>query len=132
MHAMIINGDLSYASGFLAVWDFFLNMLAPVASKVLLLTTIGNHEMNLYIPPAAAAAPATAPAPAPTPLSLLSDSDGWANNDSGGECGLSVRLLPMPAPATIAAPWWSYDLGLAHFIGLSTEHDFTIGTAHMC
>ena len=29
------GGDISYAVGYEAVWDFFLNMLAPVASRVL-------------------------------------------------------------------------------------------------
>ena len=34
----------------------------------------------------------------------------------------------MPAPATTSQPWWSYDIGLIHFIGISTEHNFTIGS----
>jgi hypothetical protein len=25
-------------------------------------------------------------------------------------------------------PWWSYDIGLIHFIGMSTEHDFRVGS----
>lgn len=45
---------------------------------------------------------------------------------SGGECSVvSAKLLPMPAPATVKQPWWSYDIGLIHFVGMSTEHNFT-------
>jgi len=46
-------GDISYATGFLAEWDFFLNLISPVASRVSYMTAIGNHEryciaMTLY------------------------------------------------------------------------------------
>lgn len=34
----------------------------------------------------------------------------------------------MPEPATTNKPWWSYDVGLIHFVGMSTEHDFNIGS----
>jgi hypothetical protein len=35
----------------------------------------------------------------------------------------------LPAPATLNNPWWSYDIGLIHFIGISTEHNFTVGSS---
>lgn len=105
--AIYHGGDISYATGYLAVWDFFLDMLAPLASGTLYLTTVGNHESDWY-----------------------NSASSFNNSDSGGECGvMTTRLLPMPAPATTNAPWWSYDVGLIHFIGISTEHDFTIGSA---
>lgn len=31
----------------------------------------------------------------------------------------------MPYPATLNQPWWSYDIGLIHMIGMSTEHNYT-------
>ena len=97
------GGDISYACGYEAVWDFFLNMLAPIASRVLYLTTVGNHESDW---------PGT--------------STIYNQMDSGGECGvLATKLIPMPSPATTNQPWWSYDVGLIHFVGMSTEHDFT-------
>jgi len=37
-------------------------------------------------------------------------------------------LMPMPSPATTNEPWWSYDVGLLHLVGMSTEHNFTIGS----
>lgn len=67
------------------------------------------------------------------------ESDGPGNaarfanvSDSGGECGSPTqRLLPLPAPATAAAPWYSLDVGLVHLIGLSTEHDFGEGSPQL-
>lgn len=97
------GGDVSYACGYEAVWDFFLNMLSPLASRVLYLTTTGNHESDWFNSP-----------------SLYNVSD------SGGECGVpAFEHLPMPAPASIEKPYWSYDVGLIHFVGMSTEHNFT-------
>jgi hypothetical protein len=37
--------------------------------------------------------------------------------------------LPMPAPANKLRPWWSYDVGLIHFVGMSTEHNYSAGSA---
>jgi phosphodiesterase/alkaline phosphatase D-like protein len=37
-------GDISYATGFLAEWDQFLDIITPIASKVPYMTAIGNHE----------------------------------------------------------------------------------------
>ena len=34
----------------------------------------------------------------------------------------------MPAPATKQRPYWSYDVGLIHFVGISTEHNYTEGS----
>jgi hypothetical protein len=67
---------------------------------------VGNHESDWY-----------------------NSSTYFSNADSGGECGiLTTRLIPMPAPATTNQPWWSYEVGLIHFIGISTEHEYTIGS----
>lgn len=37
-------GDISYATGFLVEWDFFLHLITPLASQVPYMTAIGNHE----------------------------------------------------------------------------------------
>ena len=42
----LLGGDISYACGYAAVWDFFLNMISPISSSVLYLTTVGNHESD--------------------------------------------------------------------------------------
>jgi len=97
------GGDISYAVGYMAVWDFFLDQLSPVASKVLYFTTVGNHESDW-----------------PNSATI------YNQTDSGGECGvMSAGLLPMPIGTTKDTPWWSYNVGLIHFVGMSTEHDFS-------
>ena len=103
-----LGGDISYANGFLSVWDFFLNQIAPVAGKVPYFTTLGNHEMDWPGIPECIYPNAT---------------------DSGGECGvMSTVLIPMPAPVTTYEPWWSYDVGLIHMVGMCSEQNFTIGS----
>jgi len=104
--AIYHGGDISYATGYVAVWDFFLDMLVPMSASTLYLTTVGNHESD-----------------------WLNSATIFNNTDSGGECGvLTTKLLPLPAPATTSKPWWSYDVGLIHMVGMSTEHDFSIGS----
>ena len=34
----------------------------------------------------------------------------------------------MPTPATTNQPWWSYDVGLIHMVGMSSEHDYSVGS----
>lgn len=43
-------GDISYATGFLVEWDFFLHLINPVASRLSYMTAIGNHERYLASP----------------------------------------------------------------------------------
>ncbi len=100
------GGDISYATGYLSVWDFFANMMSPVTSGVLYLTTVGNHETDWPNSPSY-----------------------WNVTDSGGECGyITTTMYTQPAPSVTNKPWWSYDVGLIHFVGMSTEHNFTTGS----
>jgi DNA-binding LytR/AlgR family response regulator len=66
---------------------------------------------------------------------------------SGGECSV-VSLTLMPQPLNYSAiystssssherdlkriqynePWYSYDIGIVHFLSMSTEHNFTTGS----
>ncbi|KAF8396213.1 hypothetical protein HHK36_017826 [Tetracentron sinense] len=94
-------GDISYATGFLVEWDFFLHLISPVASRVSYMTAIGNHERDfvgsgsLYITP-----------------------------DSGGECGVPYETyFPMPTAAK-DKPWYSIEQGSVHFTVISTEHNW--------
>ena len=130
--AVFLNGDISYANGYIAVWQYYLNMVSDFSSKVAFLNTIGNHEIDgLNIP------------------GVLD-----YGSSGGGECGvLSTTLLPFPdEKASLARAWWSYDVGylycpyfnlsrfdeikflvvklfrLIHFVGMSTEHNFSIGS----
>lgn len=104
--AVYHGGDISYACGYEAVWDFYLDMISNMAGSALYMTTVGNHESDWY-----------------------DSASYFSNGDSGGECGISTsELIPLPYPATTNKPWWSYNVGLIHFIGVSTEHNITIGS----
>ncbi|KAJ7562764.1 hypothetical protein O6H91_03G083700 [Diphasiastrum complanatum] len=98
-------GDISYATGFLAEWDFFLEMIGPVASKVPYMTAIGNHERD-----------------------FPGSGSYYVTTDSGGECGVAYETyFQMPA-SSFDKPWYSISLGPVHITVLSTEHDWTVGS----
>ena len=68
--AIVHGGDISYAMGYAAVWEFYLNMISPYASAVPYLSLVGNHEID------------------------YPDTDSYyKGTDSGGECGVPVRVL---------------------------------------
>jgi hypothetical protein len=99
-------GDISYATGYMAVWDWWLAMMEPITSAILYSVTLGNHESDW-----------------PNSASL------WNVTDSGGECGAATtHVMPLPEPASTNAPWYSWNVGPFHLIGLSSEHDFRRGS----
>ncbi|KAI9116718.1 hypothetical protein K1719_012376 [Acacia pycnantha] len=94
-------GDISYATGFLAEWDFFLNLINPVASRVSYMTAIGNHERD-----------------------YVDSGSIYITPDSGGECGVPYETyFQMPTSAK-DKPWYSIEQGSVHFTVISTEHDW--------
>ncbi|KAG8656700.1 hypothetical protein MANES_04G164100v8 [Manihot esculenta] len=94
-------GDISYATGFLVEWDFFLHLISPLASKVPYMTAIGNHERD-----------------------YIGTGVVYGTPDSGGECGVAYETyFPMPTPAK-DKPWYSIEQGSVHFTVISTEHDW--------
>jgi hypothetical protein len=110
--AIYHGGDISYAVGYEAVWDFFMSMLSPMSASVLYFTTLGNHEADW-----------------PHMEGMPSTNAFYTGHDSGGECSVTaMKMLPQPAPASKETPWWSYDVGLIHFVGMSTEHNYTQGS----
>jgi len=42
--AVVVGGDMSYADGYLAQWEDWLDMMEPAAARVPLLIGAGNHE----------------------------------------------------------------------------------------
>ena len=124
-------GDISYATGFLVEWDFFLHLINPVASRVSYMTAIGNHERyikleldqdhsdNLF-----------------SDMNLIQsygcflrdyvDSGSlYGTPDSGGECGIPYETyFPMPTPEQ-DKPWYSIEQGSVHFTVISTEHEWS-------
>ncbi|RHN79115.1 putative phosphodiesterase I [Medicago truncatula] len=95
-------GDISYATGFLAEWDFFMHLISPVASRVSYMTAIGNHERD-----------------------YVDSGSVYRLFDSGGECGVPYETyFPMPTSAK-DKPWYSIEQGTVHFTVISTEHDWS-------
>ena len=45
--AVFIFGDLSYAQGYASVWDEWLEQVEAFATRVPLLTNLGNHEYDV-------------------------------------------------------------------------------------
>jgi hypothetical protein len=48
--AVLLSGDLSYANGYLANWDFFLDSLAPIAgnSTICMANVVVKHSCFCY------------------------------------------------------------------------------------
>ena len=104
-HAILHIGDVSYARGYAAEWESFMNMIEPVARRVPWMTAVGNHERDW-----------------PQSGSVVGFSD------SGGECGVPYRhYFPMPSPTPLDSsadsPWYSFEEGLVHVAVLSSEHE---------
>ncbi|XP_043693404.1 probable inactive purple acid phosphatase 27 [Telopea speciosissima] len=95
-------GDISYATGFLVEWDFFLHHIIPVASHVSYMTAIGNHERD-----------------------YIDSGSVYITLDSGGECGVAYETsFPMPTSAKDKS-WYSIEQGPVHLTVVSTEHDWS-------
>lgn len=112
-HAVVHVGDISYSVGYLSEWDEFQIQIEPVASRIPWMASIGNHEVG---------------------WSQSDPFDGMleTETDSGGECGVAflkrfpyaMQTLPGNTPWREAQPWYSFKVGLVHFVMLSSEHDF--------
>ncbi|XP_073054996.1 probable inactive purple acid phosphatase 2 [Primulina eburnea] len=114
-------GDISYARGYSWLWDNFFNQIEPVASKVPYHVCIGNHEYDWPSQPW---------------------KPDWSyavyGTDGGGECGVPYSLrFHMPGnssePTGTRAPatrnlYYSFDMGVVHFVYFSTETDFLPGS----
>lgn len=95
-------GDISYATGFLGEWDYFLDLITPTASKIPYMTAIGNHERD-----------------------FPESGSHYVLPDSGGECGVAYeKYFPMPTQGE-DKPWYSFESGPVHFTVMSTEHNWT-------
>ncbi|KAL3814765.1 hypothetical protein ACJIZ3_016033 [Penstemon smallii] len=98
-------GDISYATGFLVEWDFFLHLITPLASQVSYMTAIGNHERD-----------------------YIGSGSIYITPDSGGECGVPYEAyFPMPTQAK-DKPWYSIEQGSVHFTVISTEHNWSVNS----
>jgi hypothetical protein len=106
-HAAALNGDIAYAFGDIARYSNWLHLNQEVLSRMPLLVSPGNHEADDPSLPYIA----------------------WPNDyDSGGECGVPYTKLFQPPSADLKLLWYSIDVGLVHFLQLSSEQAFWPGT----
>ncbi|XP_057948827.1 probable inactive purple acid phosphatase 2 [Malania oleifera] len=115
-------GDISYARGYAWLWDTFFTQIEPVASKVPYHVCIGNHEYDWPLQPWR-----------PDWSTTIYGKDG------GGECGVPYSLkFNMPGnysePTGTRAPatrnlFYSFDMGVVHFVYISTETNFLPGSS---
>lgn len=107
MDLVLHIGDISYAVGYASQWDEFMQQILPVATAVPYMTCIGNHERD------------------------YPHSGCYYNGtDSGGECGVpyEARFIMPGTENAPDEPWYSFDYGNVHFLLMSTEHNFQIGS----
>jgi hypothetical protein len=115
------NGDINYAMGRASVWDDYLVQIENVASSVPFVQTHGNHEMDVpftydykksHVPPGI-----------------------YDGNSSGGECGVpSLKRLHGPwerDSTNREMPYWSYNIGNVHMVGIGTEVDYSTGSEQL-
>lgn len=108
----------SYATGYAAVWDEWLDMVAPVAKAIPYTVNGGNHENDC---------PADLFHKNQTPT-FYPGSPHWSGGDSGGECGVPMtRLLKTPR-SSYNEQWWSWNIGNVHVVAMNTEYDFRRGS----
>ena len=113
-HAVLHVGDLAYAMGMEATWDYFVDVISGanvIAPRVPYHVNQGNHEADY-------------------PNAWPSGQPSWANGrDSGGECGVpSANLFPMPgALGNASRLWWSASIGPIFTVHFSSELDTTPG-----
>ena len=116
--SLIFMGDVGYADGMLYQWAAVLDMLQGAIASAQLVPSMGNHESAW-----------------PSDGGVTGSSAYWADPiNSYGECGVVAAALLLPRPGedaavTAAAPWFWLAQGLITNIALSTEHDFTPGSA---
>jgi len=98
-------GDIAYAVGFSAQWDEFMDQIAPVASRVPYMTLPGNHERD-----------------------YINSGSYFSVNDSYGECGVPYENRFLMPTTSHTKQWYSFNYGNIHFVMMSTEINFTVGS----
>ena len=117
-------GDISYAEGNALEWDHFGNEIFPLASRMPYQVSIGNHEYDYLVS-------------GTNDPSLNGTTNGfhpvWGNygSDSQGECGVPT-FYRFTAPHTAnsnAVFWYAFGYGSVYIVQMSSEHDYTPGSA---
>ncbi|GLE02468.1 hypothetical protein PINS_up011306 [Pythium insidiosum] len=114
-------GGLSCSRGDGSVWDRFMHEIAPIATRVPYMVSIGNYEYDYQ-------------SGGSHDTSGAGGTNGfhpaWGNfgSDSNGECGVpTVHRFHVPATGN-SLFWYSFDYASVHVIQLSSEHAWTQGS----
>ena len=131
-------GDLGYAMGSGLQWDLYMELIAPIASRVAYHVSVGNHEFD-YDWNAAGGSDPSGDQPGGWHPGR-EDNGTWGNwgDDSQGECGVptSARFNGTGTAARLAGSddgsngiyWYSFDEGGVHVVMMSSEHDWRNGS----
>eukprot|EP00456_Euglypha_rotunda_P032696 TRINITY_DN2533_c0_g1_i1.p1 TRINITY_DN2533_c0_g1~~TRINITY_DN2533_c0_g1_i1.p1 ORF type:complete len:314 (+),score=50.81 TRINITY_DN2533_c0_g1_i1:92-943(+) len=114
-------GDIAYAVSYGYLWEIYGTEIETVSSIVPYMVANGNHEYDHTGTGGNDPSGATGAGFHPT----------WGNygDDSGGECSVPFfHRYHMPDNGNFLF-WYSFDYGSVHFTTISTEHDFTVGSA---
>ena len=114
------QGDLAYAEGYAYLWDQWLSMIEPIATRIPYMIGIGNHDQSHLI----------GGAKDPSKAEGNGFHPSWGNylDDSGGECGIPPYYRFHMPDSGNSIWWYSFDYGTVHFVMMSTEHNFTAGS----
>eukprot|EP00056_Hartaetosiga_gracilis_P003949 m.69734 g.69734 ORF g.69734 m.69734 type:complete len:564 (-) comp11644_c0_seq1:167-1858(-) len=97
-------GDVSYATGYSAKWDLFMQLASLAGRTTPIMIGLGNHEQD------------------------FPNKTFYNDNDSGGECGVPTSTrFKMPSHDDWNV-WYSFDIGPVHFIMMDTELDCSEGS----
>ena len=138
--AAFLFGDLSYAVGYGSVWDEFCEQITPFASRVPLLTSLGNHDFDgtaaqwAWMRGRDVRSAGSNGGGELDASATRSPRDRYGRGDSGGECGVpsSVRFPTPGRFAKKAAPgggWFAVTLGPFRVVSMNTEVSFEKGSA---
>mmetsp|Transcript_20024 Transcript_20024/g.43387 ORF Transcript_20024/g.43387 Transcript_20024/m.43387 type:complete len:484 (-) Transcript_20024:5185-6636(-) len=118
-------GGLSYADGAAHVWDAWIDMIQPYASRVPVMVGVGNHEYDHTL----GGGGGRDPSGITTEFGFQPNwGEGAFNSNTGGECGVPVsKRFAVPDNGN-GVFWYSHDQSLVHTVMLSSEHNITKGS----
>eukprot|EP00924_Labyrinthula_sp_SR-Ha-C_P012368 snap_masked-scaffold_10-processed-gene-4.35-mRNA-1 protein AED:1.00 eAED:1.00 QI:0/-1/0/0/-1/1/1/0/623 len=116
-------GDISYATGELALWDLFLHQIEKVSSRIPWLTGIGNHEIGnaeSFVPGSDSQGECGAPYLSLFPFAVSTHSS--LNEQRSGKIYIGEKEIEN------SQPFYSYIYKNVFVLMISTEHSFLPGS----
>lgn len=134
LQGVLVSGDVTYADGYFAQTEEYLDMTQTTFASTVCLISAGNHESAWYRGGSSNLSFPNAFANYNSADNSTVTADFWSRESnpdisisSGGECGVSFKIWP-EVNATPAKPWYAWSAGLLTMVIWSSEHDFTTGS----